>query len=175
MPSTDSRYKTATQDIWQHYERNDDWTSEYLYVTYLNLLKAEDTQFVRFIEELVHPIVRAEEDVIVYVDLINKYIERDGYKLVVIEELSGCPLYKCIKLMGGVKENVKNDLYKRLLKSLDSDPEQKLFSTYYKYFTKEFGDKINPQVHFGRNLNKYYGADKIIQQERKKAGRKHKN
>lgn len=217
MPSTDSRYKTATQDIWQHYERNDDWTTEYLFATYLNLPKAEDTQFVRFIEELVHPIVRAEEDVEVYVDLINKYIERDGYKLVVIEELSGCPLYKCIKLMGGVKENVKNlifaadgekpeiviedslsnnikivkneenclvydkvipsaglnwndlvswwvdrnnikqidgnvrnDLYKRLLKSLDSEPEKKLFSTYYKHFTKEFGDKLPvliPQVY----------------------------
>jgi very-short-patch-repair endonuclease len=217
MPSTDSRYKTATQDIWQHYERNDDWTTEYLYVTYFDLLNSEDSIFIKFIEELVHPIIRTDEDIDSYVELINKYVTKDGYELEAVDELSGYPLYKCIQRIEGVRENVKNlifaadgpkpeivledsisnnikiveneenclvydraipgtgllwndlvvwwvkkrdltlsdkdsknDLYKRLFKSLDSEPEKLLFKVYYSYFSNLLSGKLPaliPQVY----------------------------
>ncbi|MGM1020416.1 MAG: hypothetical protein ACQEXV_07705 [Bacillota bacterium] len=31
MPSTDSRFKTASGDIWQHMINNSDWDEVYLY------------------------------------------------------------------------------------------------------------------------------------------------
>jgi hypothetical protein len=61
MPSTDFRFSTAEGDIYQHMINNQDWNLLYLLDTYLGLLKGKDSQFLRFTEELVHPLVRGSE------------------------------------------------------------------------------------------------------------------
>lgn len=111
MPSTDRRYKTATEDIWKHMFANDDWSYEYLLKTYLNLPDEDDSVFMLFLEQLVHPLVRRGDDVEEYVNMINKHLLRDGYKLETIGEMSGYPIFKCIKQNDGVKEKVKNLIF----------------------------------------------------------------
>ena len=48
MPSTDSRFKDAEGDIWQHMVNNNDWENSYLLDTYLNLPGSDDHIFLNF-------------------------------------------------------------------------------------------------------------------------------
>lgn len=58
MPSRDSRYDTAAQDIWQHMINNYDYDEQYLLEEYFELLIINDQEFINFLEQLVHPIIR---------------------------------------------------------------------------------------------------------------------
>lgn len=218
MPSTDSRFKTARQDIWQHMINNYDWDEQYLYRDYLELRNGTDEVFINFLAQIVHPVVRVnKEDQQQYVDIINKHLDSDGFKLQISGELSGYPIYCVTRIRGGVKGNVKNlifaadgpkpeivlkdsvnndilitknsehclvydkpilsegllwkdliiwwkeistknkseieierDLYKRLFKSLDSEPEQLLFHVYFEKFRSVLDNKLPaliPQVY----------------------------
>jgi hypothetical protein len=81
MPSTDHRFKTASGDVWQHMINNDDWSYRYLFDEYLNLLKGTDDQFLRFLEQLVHPLVREMGELDEYLSVINRHLSNDGYKI----------------------------------------------------------------------------------------------
>lgn len=60
LPSTDHRHKDAAGDIWQHTVNNPgDWSRDWVfYDGRFNLLHASDSEFLRFLCETVHPIVR---------------------------------------------------------------------------------------------------------------------
>ena len=60
MPTTDYRFgmTTAIEDIRQHMDNNDDWTFEYLFCTYLDLLHVGDDDFIYFLEQYTHPVIR---------------------------------------------------------------------------------------------------------------------
>ncbi|MCP4614782.1 MAG: hypothetical protein GY845_39380 [Planctomycetes bacterium] len=216
MPSTDSRFKTASGDIWQHMINNDDWNYQYLFSNYLGLIGGTDEQFFRFIEQLVHPLVRRVEKQEEYVSVVNSHLERDGFRLEVREKISGYPVYRAVRIEVGVQEKVKNlifaadgpkpeivlsdslsneiqimrnaeyclvynqpirdsglywsdlikwwsdrnkdeaeatkveeNLYRRLQRSLQSEPERLLFKTYFKEFHKLGGNfpALIPQVY----------------------------
>jgi hypothetical protein len=61
LPSTDSRYDTARQDILQHRYYNNDWDSDWIY-SYkpLALLTGSDDVFLAFLTEMLHPVVRPD-------------------------------------------------------------------------------------------------------------------
>ena len=42
---------TAIEDIRQHMDNNNDWTFEYLFCTYLDLLHVGDDDFIYFLEQ----------------------------------------------------------------------------------------------------------------------------
>lgn len=111
MPSLDPRFKTATEDIHQHMIRNTDWSDHYLFEEYLGLSKSSDEQFLRFLEQLVHPIVRTPENQQEYVSIIDHHLRNDGYQLAAREQISGYPIYRVIKLATGVNEKVKNLIF----------------------------------------------------------------
>lgn len=111
MPSTDSRFNTASGDIWQHMINNDDWDEVYLYEKYLELLIATDELFIKFLEQVVHPLVRHEDEQNEYVEFINRHLIKDGYKFSIAENISGFPVYKIDRLLNGVKGNVKNLIF----------------------------------------------------------------
>jgi very-short-patch-repair endonuclease len=111
MPSTDRRYSSATGDIWKHLVANDDWTYEYLFKTYLRITEETDEVFCKFLEQIVHPLVRNSDEVDGYVEIINKHLNRDGFKIEISEYMSGYPIYKVIKINSGVKSNVKNLIF----------------------------------------------------------------
>jgi len=111
MPSTDDRFKNAERDIWQHMVNNSDWDYYYLF-NYLTLTKGSDDQFLKFLEELTHPVVRNPEQQSEVVALINKHIERDGFTLQAVDQISGFPIYRASRIgLARVQGNVKNLIF----------------------------------------------------------------
>ena len=111
MPSTDSRYDTAAEDIWKHMVVNDDWDYYYLFDNYLGMLKGFDEDFLHFLEELVHPVVRKPENQAGYLEFINKHLSADGFKLQVSNYISDYPIYKVIGGDSGIKQEAKNLIF----------------------------------------------------------------
>ena len=83
MPSTDTRYTNAYDDIIQHTVNNDDWELDELFLDILKLLE-DDQKFIKFIENIVNPKYREnEDDIKIFVLLINSYLEKEKLSLIV--------------------------------------------------------------------------------------------
>lgn len=62
MPSTDSRYENAEQDIWQHTVNNDDYPYCWVFEDErFGLQNGEDEIYLKFLCEVFHPAVRYEK------------------------------------------------------------------------------------------------------------------
>ena len=93
MPSEDHRFRTATSDIATHMGFGD-WDDSHLLLERLKLARGSDDDFLRFIEEVVHPLVVPDEvEALSLVAAINGPLERDGYHLVETDRISGKPVY----------------------------------------------------------------------------------
>lgn len=93
MPSHDSRFRTATNDIGTHMSFGD-WDDAYLLLERLNLAGGPDDQFMRFVEAVVHPLVVPDErEALSLVNTINGSLERDGFHLVETQRVSGKAVY----------------------------------------------------------------------------------
>ena len=124
MPTTDHRFgmKSAIDDIHQHMDNNYDWTLEYLFFDYLEMLKIDDNDFKYFLEQYVHPTIRRytynketcerenwNNDICVIA--INKYLTGDGFELKNTGFIANLPVYRVINLDPGVKGEVKNIIF----------------------------------------------------------------
>jgi hypothetical protein len=83
LPSTDQRYQDAASDIWQHrinsWVWDDDWV---FYDKRLRLLDGEDDVFLRFLCEMLHPMVRADTTEVTQLrQLLNGLLSDDGFRL----------------------------------------------------------------------------------------------
>lgn len=95
MPSTDNRFQTAEEDVWQHTVNNNDWETSDLLIEYLDLLHCEDRIFIKFLETCLDPsVLNNEEQVLEILSKFNECLEPDGYRLVESSEISGRPIYK---------------------------------------------------------------------------------
>ncbi|CAA0243927.1 AAA family ATPase [Tenacibaculum maritimum] len=105
MPSEDARFKDAEGDIVQHTINNNDWEIEYLFEDRLRLYDDDET-FIRFIETVVHPHFRIdEEEIFNFVLPINDILERDRLQLSISEySEDGLPIYT-------IKEVDETDLF----------------------------------------------------------------
>jgi len=94
LPSEDSRFKNADEDVWQHVINNDDWDYDYLFLERFGLLE-NDTDFIKFLETFISPKYRQDEnEIIKYVLLINSYLEKDDLNLILSEyDDDGLPTY----------------------------------------------------------------------------------
>lgn len=111
MPSIYNKSANATEDIWQHMIRNDDYDEKYLLEDYLELLIMNDEGFINFLDQLVHPIVREPLKQQEYIDLLDSHLINDGFKFFTFTHLSGYPVYKIHKIQNGVKGAVKNLIF----------------------------------------------------------------
>lgn len=96
MPSTDSRYKSAARDIWQHRVNNpEDWPDDWIFTDSRFGLQHGDDEFVlRFLAETLHPVVRPdEEEVAGLLKSFNEALARDGYELYPADWISGHAVY----------------------------------------------------------------------------------
>lgn len=95
LPSTDFRFKTASEDIRQHRVRNDDGSAGWVFDDErFNLLHGPDEGFLRFVIRTVHPTVRRNSEVAAeMVGRINEALSADGYELYVDGEISGRKTY----------------------------------------------------------------------------------
>ena len=111
MPSTDPRFSNASDDICQHMINNDDWHYNYLLDNYLDLINGSDEQLFRFLENVVHPLVRLPDEQERYVETINKHLLKQGFQLQISEEITSHKVYNVIKVGSGVNERVKNLIF----------------------------------------------------------------
>jgi hypothetical protein len=112
MSATDHRQITAYWDIHRHYISFSDWDDHYLLYNYFNLHKCDDDIFLKFLENCVHPIVLPDEyEVKEVLSMFNSILIRDGYVLREVSRISAKPVYKGMKLRGGVQGNAKNLIF----------------------------------------------------------------
>lgn len=139
LPSTDHRYKTASGDIWKHRVANEDWDNGWVFDdSRFDLMNGPADTFLRFLCEMLHPVVRLHaDDVEKYRVAINGHLRPDGVELIAASQISGRPVFAARSLSArnstvvvGVKSvsNVLNADYvhqqtDRLLVALDEDPE----------------------------------------------------
>lgn len=96
MHSTDNRYKDAARDIWQHRVLNPtDWDDNWVFSDSRFELKfGEDEILLRFLAEMLHPVVRSDEaEVAELLQMFNDALSRDGYELYPAEWISGHAVY----------------------------------------------------------------------------------
>ena len=95
MPSHDFRYRNAAGDIHQHMVRNRDWDANWVfYDGRFNLLHVADGEFLRFLCETLHPVVRPdEEDVSALLAVYNEALAADGFRIAPGRMISGKPTF----------------------------------------------------------------------------------
>lgn len=100
LPTTDRRCATMYDDVVQHRENWDDWNGrDWVYDdARLNLLRCPDAEFLRFLCETVHPIVRVDElEAQALAADFNVLLARDGYEIAVKARLSGRSIYAGVR------------------------------------------------------------------------------
>ncbi len=95
MPSRDSRFPDASEDIWQHTINNFDWDDEWVYSDpRLNLLHGPDDVFLHFLCEMLHPLVRDDEDEIArLVTIVNRDLAADAWEIVETSRIGDRPVF----------------------------------------------------------------------------------
>jgi hypothetical protein len=103
LPSSDGRYKTAEQDIWQHRINNADWPKDWVFSDdRFGLSDGEDEDLLRFLTEMLHPAVRKESDSETLLETINPLLRADGYEIVPNGAISGRPIYGWRRVSAGI-------------------------------------------------------------------------
>lgn len=95
LPSTDSRFANAAADIWQHRRNNDDWENDWIFTdNRFQLIDGPEDLFLRFICEVVHPLVRPEKDeALKLVHHFNEQLRIAGWELYEEEKIAGRPRF----------------------------------------------------------------------------------
>jgi len=102
LPSTDYRVKSMSGDIWQHRVNNPtDWDDDWVYGdARLDLYGCRDEQFLNFLCEMLHPIVRPNPEEVDYlVTFFNESLAVTGWRIVQEGKLAGRPVYAAQQLM----------------------------------------------------------------------------
>jgi hypothetical protein len=101
MPSTDKRYSNASEDIWKHRVVNNDWQDDWVfYDSRFNLINASDEEFLRFLCEILHPVVQPQEDEVQRIySFFNEHLVRDGWQLQEQMQISGRPVYAAVRIL----------------------------------------------------------------------------
>lgn len=95
MPSTDYRMRNAAGDIRQHRVNWDDWSDDWVFTDpRFNLLHGPDEDFLRFLCETVHPVVRPNKnEAFELVEMYNGNLRVDGWHLLEVNNISGKPVF----------------------------------------------------------------------------------
>lgn len=102
MPSTDDRFRTAEGDIRQHRTNwTDDWPIDWVFTdSRFRLFTAPDDEFLRFLCETVHPVVRHHEAARKLVAEYNQRLAADDWKIVEVARLARKPIYGATRIRG---------------------------------------------------------------------------
>lgn len=109
-------------EIARHMDRFDDWPESFLLNTIIDYMKLTDDEFIFFLEQYVNPNIHhwkwnKEEECRDYinnselVEMINSYLDHDGYKLVIKDTIGDKNFYECISTKPGVEGKVKNIIF----------------------------------------------------------------
>lgn len=95
LPSTDGRFHNVYGDIRQHRILNYDWPDDWIFQdSRFDILEGNDETFLRFLCEMIHPVVRSDDEEVTHLrDIFNDCLRRDGYELVERARMSGRPIF----------------------------------------------------------------------------------
>jgi len=95
LPSRDSRYSNAYDDIYQHMVNNNDWDVNWIYSDpRINMLHCDDTLYLKFLADTLHPLVRTNPDELSQLlGIYNKHLSADGFEVAQTDEISGKPVF----------------------------------------------------------------------------------
>lgn len=95
MPSDDPRQSDMASDIWRHRERFADWPDDWVYDdSRLNLLRCPDEAFLTFLCEMIHPVVRPnDQEAARLAAIFNRHLAADGYEVSPRTTISGKAIY----------------------------------------------------------------------------------
>ncbi|MCB9382634.1 MAG: hypothetical protein H6513_18270 [Acidimicrobiaceae bacterium] len=94
LPSTDLRFKSAREDIWQHRENNADWDNEWIFFDARFELATSDEKLLRFLAETIHPEVRADRAEVERLRTeYNKILRPDRVEIRQVSTMSGRPVF----------------------------------------------------------------------------------
>lgn len=111
IKSSDSRFDNAAGDIWQHRVNNpNDWPDNWLYNDErFNLLGCDDSVFLNFLCEMIHPLVRQDSsEVFKLLQLLNDNLKSDNYEIVEKTRISDRPIF-----VGRLKVTGKDSIEKK--------------------------------------------------------------
>lgn len=139
LPSHDSRFKDAAGDIWQHCINNDDWDANWVFSDKrFGLTDGSAEEFLRFLCETVHPVVRPDRDVAVkMVTHYNDQLRPAGWEIIEEERIAGRPRFTYRRLVHNGARSVSRGRtvadaldagwmakeIERLERAIDSDPD----------------------------------------------------
>jgi very-short-patch-repair endonuclease len=143
-------------DIARHMDRFEDWPESYLLDSIIDYLSLTDDQFEFFLEQYVNPNIHhwrwneeEERREVVHnselVEVINRYIDHDGFKLVVKDTIGDKNFYECVSIRVGVQGQVKNIIFAAKYK-----PEI------------AFDDALNNDIRITKNENQCLVYDRAI-------------
>ncbi|WP_198003967.1 abortive infection family protein [Cycloclasticus pugetii] len=95
LPSFDSRFDDAAGDIWQHCINNDDWELDWVFTDdRFRLIDGPSETFLRFLCEVVHPIVRPDRDeALKLASQFNDQLRQAGWEVYEEERIAGRPRF----------------------------------------------------------------------------------
>ena len=117
IESSDPRFSTARNDIWQHCINNYDWPSKWIFSDdRFKLGVGPDEVILNFLAEMLHPLVRDDvNEVAKLLQLFNEVLASDGYVLFEEDSLSGHPIYGWKSSEGFHKSNASHLIESRPL------------------------------------------------------------
>jgi AbiJ-like protein/abortive infection Abi-like protein len=170
MPSTDRRCANASEDIWQHRQRNIDWPNDWVfYDSRFNLIGAPDEEFLRFACEILHPVVQEDANEVDRMRrILNEHLVKDGWEIREQMQISGRPVFAAFRSFGSevhtaeaakvVSEAIDTEYVSRQItrmqSSLASDPDVAIGTA------KEFVETICKTILRERNIP-YDSAEKM--------------
>jgi hypothetical protein len=139
LPSFDTRFPDAAGDIWQHCINNDDWERDWVFSDRrFKLLDGPANTFIRFLCEVVNPVVRPDRDeAFKLVSHFNDQLRPVGWEIFEEERIAGRPRFACRLLANNGARSVLRartvadaldagwmaKAIERLERSIDMDPD----------------------------------------------------
>lgn len=110
MASYDDRFPNAAGDIWQHRVNNNDWEDDWIFNDdRFNLLNCDDSKFLDFICEMIHPLIRPNTlEVNKLLQIFNDNLVDDNFEIVEKTRISNKPIF-----VGRIKINGKDSIEKK--------------------------------------------------------------
>ena len=176
MPSTDHRFSDAAGDIWQHRINNYDWENDWVfYDSRFNILHTSDEDLLKFLCEMLHPVVRPDvEEAENIRTILNDLIVKDGWEIREQMRVSGHPVFAPVRAIGSdvhtieaakiINQTIDAEYVSkqttRMQSALNSDPESAIGTA------KEFVETICKTILKERNIAYKHDEDmpKLVKQ-----------
>lgn len=112
LPSTDNRYSDAAGDIYQHRINNYDWEDDWVYSdNRFALMTSADETFLRFLCEMVHPVVRPDVNEATHLaSQFNDQLRQEGWELIEAERIASRPRFEARRVDAGGRRAVSRAL-----------------------------------------------------------------